>query len=81
MPEEIVLIQPLPVERDIDGWWSHPDYLSECDDEIKEAQFQEWCLRNQVETKITCMESDVSIDVFDAYMDDGQCDCSDSSTH
>lgn len=73
MPEETVLIRPLPVERDVDGWWSHPDYLSEYDDEITEAQFMEWCLRNQVETKITYMESDVSIDVFDAYMDDRRC--------
>ncbi|MGA3800552.1 hypothetical protein [Pseudomonas sp. GL-B-16] len=76
MPEETVLIQSLPVERDIDGWWSHPDYLSEFDDEITEAQFQEWCLRHQVETKITHMESDVPPDVFDAYMDDGQVNCS-----
>ncbi|ORM49842.1 hypothetical protein B6D51_01495 [Pseudomonas chlororaphis subsp. chlororaphis] len=76
MPEETVLIQPLPVERDIDGWWSHPNYLSEFDDEITEAQFQEWCLRPQVETKIPYMESDVPADVFDTYMDDGQCDCS-----
>jgi len=38
MPEKTVLIQPLPVERDIDGWFSHPDYLLEFDDEIKEAQ-------------------------------------------
>ncbi|VVQ01497.1 hypothetical protein PS938_02523 [Pseudomonas fluorescens] len=76
MSEENVLIQPLPVERDIDGWWSHPDYLSEFDNEITEAQFQEWCLRHQVETKITHMESDVSSSVFDAYMDDGQVNCS-----
>ncbi len=76
MPEETVLIDVLPVERDALGWWSHPNYLSEFDDEITEAQFQEWCLRNQVETKVTYMESDVPVDVFDAYMDDGQVDCS-----
>ena len=76
MPEETALIQPLPVERDTDGWWSHPDYLSEFDDEITDAQFQEWCLRHQVETKITYMESDVPVEVFDTYMDDGQCDSS-----
>ena len=75
MPEETVLIQPLPVERDTDGWWSHhPNYLSEFDDEITEAQFQECCLRHQVETKVTFMESDVCVDVFDTYMDDRQCD-------
>ena len=75
MPEETVLIQPLPVERNTDGWWSnHPNYLSEFDDEITEAQFPEWCLRHQVETKVTFMESDVCVDVFDTYMDDRQCD-------
>ncbi|VVP11828.1 hypothetical protein PS854_03340 [Pseudomonas fluorescens] len=26
MPGETALIQPLPVERDTDGWWPHPDY-------------------------------------------------------
>ena len=25
MPEEIVLIQPVAVVRDTDGWWHHPD--------------------------------------------------------
>ena len=74
--EKLSIIQPLPVERDEDGWWSHPDYLSEYDDELTEAQFQEWCLRHQVETKVSYMESDVSFEVFDAYMNDGQCDCS-----
>lgn len=76
MPEETVLIQPMPVGRDSHGWWSHPGYLSEFDDEITEAQFHEWCLRHQVETKVTHMESDVDTDVFDAYMNDGQVDCS-----
>ncbi|UVL01063.1 hypothetical protein [Pseudomonas sp. B21-048] len=76
MPEETVLIQPLPVERDNDGWWSHHDYLSEFDDEITEAQFNDWCSRNQVETKISHMESDVSTDVFNVYMEDGQVNCS-----
>ena len=76
MPEVTVLIQPLPVERDIDGWWSHPDYLSEFDDEITEEQFTDWCARHQVETKISHMESDVDADVFDTYMNDGQVDCS-----
>lgn len=69
-------IQLLPVHRDADGWWSHPDYLSEFDDEITEDQFNDWCVRHQVETKITCMESDVDADVFDTYMNDGQVDCS-----
>ena len=46
MPKESVLIQPLPVERDVDGWWSHPNYLSEFDDEITEEQFKEWCRRH-----------------------------------
>ena len=70
------MIQSLPVERDIDGWWSHPDYLSEFDDEITEEQFTAWCTRHQVETKVTHMESDVDADVFDAYMNGGQVDCS-----
>ncbi len=76
MPEETVLIQALPVNRDADGWWSHPDYLSEFDDEITEAQFNDWCARHQVETKITYMESDVEPEIFDTYMSDGQVNCS-----
>ncbi|MDD0999293.1 hypothetical protein M5G20_25980 [Pseudomonas sp. TNT2022 ID1044] len=76
MPEENVLIQPLPVERGTDGWWSHPDYLPEFDDEVTEAQFQEWCLRQQMETKVSHMEIDVPVEVFEAYMDEGSCDCS-----
>ncbi|MDR8364068.1 hypothetical protein [Pseudomonas sp. JL3] len=76
MPEETVLIEPFPVHRDANGWWSPPDYLSEFDDEITEEQFNNWCARHQVETKITYMESDVSTDVFNVYMEDGQVDCS-----
>ncbi|MGE8098061.1 hypothetical protein [Pseudomonas fluorescens] len=76
MPEETVLIQPMPVERDSDGWWSHPGYLSEYGDEVTTAQLDDWCTRNQVETKVTHMESDVDAEAFDAYMNDGQVDCS-----
>jgi hypothetical protein len=68
MPEETVLIESLAVRRDANGWWSHPEYLSEFDDEITEEQFSDWCNRHQVETKITYMESDVPVDVFDTYM-------------
>ena len=76
MPEENAFTQPVPVNRDVDGWWSHPDYLSEFDDEITEAQFNDWCERHQVETKITYMESDVEPEIFDTYMSDGQVNCS-----
>jgi len=69
-------IQPVPVERDNSGWWTHPDYLSEYEDEITEAQFDDWCTRNLVETKVSHMESDVDPDVFETYMNDGQVDCS-----
>lgn len=71
-----ILVQPFPAERDSEGWWSHPHYLSEFDDEVSQEQFDDWCRRHQVETKITHMESDVDFEVFDAYMTDGQVDCS-----
>lgn len=65
------------VKRDADGWWSHPDFLAEYgDDEINEEEFQSWCVRKQVETSITSMEGEATCEVFEAYMEDGQCDCS-----
>jgi hypothetical protein len=74
--DRIGLIQHAVVRRDKDGWWSHPDYLSEFDDEITPEQFAEWCKRQQVETKVSYMETDVDDEVFQAYMNDGQCNCS-----
>lgn len=66
------MIQPLSINRDLDGWWSHLDYLPEFDDEITEAQFNGSCARRQIETKISYMEADVEPEIVDTYMNDGQ---------
>jgi hypothetical protein len=74
--DRLALIQPMTPERDEDGWWSHPEYLASFDgDEISSEQLEGWLAQHQLETRITCMESEAADEDYQRYMDDGQCDC------
>ncbi|VVM36958.1 hypothetical protein PS631_00079 [Pseudomonas fluorescens] len=69
MPEEIKLIQRVPVERDQDGWWGHPD---EPDFEEDCAAFKAWLVQQGLELKQWHMDSDIG----DHHpYDDGECHC------
>nr|WP_312623226.1 hypothetical protein [Pseudomonas juntendi] len=69
MPEEIKLIQRVPVERDQDGWWSHPD---EPDFDEDYAAFKAWLVQQGLELKQWHMDSDIG--EHHPY-DDGECHC------
>lgn len=69
MPEEIKLIQRVAVERDQDGWWSHPD---EPDFDEDLAAFNAWLVQQGLELKQWHMEADIA----DHHpYDDGECHC------
>lgn len=69
MPEEIKLIQRVAVERDQDGWWSHPD---EPDFDEDYAAFKAWLVQQGLELKQWHMDSDIG--EHHPY-DDGECHC------
>lgn len=69
MPEEIKLIQRAAVERDQDGWWSHPD---EPDFDEDYAAFKAWLAQQGLELKQWHMDSDIG--EHHPY-DDGECHC------
>lgn len=70
------LIQPLPVERDGDGWWSHPDYLKGFDEESTSDQLKEWIEAQQLQTRVAYMESEVSSEEYDAHVEAEEYGCS-----
>jgi hypothetical protein len=47
---EVALIVPLPVERDEDGCWTHPDYAKFCGDRefVPEREFDDWIKANRL---------------------------------
>ena len=57
MPEETVLIQPVAVERDKDGWWVHPD-MPAFDENY--AALKTWIAEQYLEIQQWHMESDIS---------------------
>ncbi|MGB5955433.1 hypothetical protein [Pseudomonas sp.] len=69
MPEEIKLIQRVAVERDKDGWWSHPDEPDFDEDYIA---FKTWLVQQGLELKQWHMDSDIA--EHHPY-DDGECHC------
>ena len=69
MPEETVLIQPVAVVRDGDGWWSHPD-MPDFDEDY--AALKAWIAEQRLELQQWHMEAD--IEGHHPY-DDGACHC------
>ncbi|WP_405124556.1 hypothetical protein [Pseudomonas alloputida] len=56
MPEENKLLQRVAVERDKDGWWSHPDDEPDFDEDY--AAFKAWLVQQGLELKQWHMDSD-----------------------
>jgi hypothetical protein len=72
MPEEIVLIQPVPVVRETDGWWHHPDLPMFEEDQGEESRE---LVKAQGLTIITAeMEYEVDTD-NDPYFELGEGSC------
>jgi hypothetical protein len=68
------LIQPEFVRRDEGGWWSHPGYLAEFDEEATSEQLNDWFKTHQLEHRVSSMESEVSDEEYESYFE--SCDCS-----
>jgi hypothetical protein len=72
-----VPLSPAPVDRDAQGWWTHPEFLSEYDDEITTEEYKAWCARKRIETSLTFMSSDAPEDINERYGNEGDCSCAD----
>lgn len=64
-------IGPVPVERDLDGKWSHPAYAMapDWDEGTPSAEIQEWFASHNLETSTVDLESQ-NEDLFEKYMDE-----------
>ena len=72
MPEEIALIQALPVVRDDMGFWTHPAWP---DDGEECALPYTWFAEHGLEFFIVEMENDGPEGMFETWADEGLCDC------
>ena len=71
MPEDTDLIQPLPVERDIHGYWTHPAWPSTEDELIPFTWFDSCGL----EVRELAFEYDASEEVQASWLAEGIADC------
>lgn len=71
MPEEKQLIQPLQVERDVYGFWTHPAWPDDGDECVLPYG---WFTDNGLEFSLVEMESDGPEGLIDTWSD-GDCDC------
>ncbi|MBC3922946.1 hypothetical protein H8S66_08725 [Pseudomonas lurida] len=71
MPEETVLIQPLPVERDAYGYWTHPAWPSTEHELIPYA----WFDSRGLEARELAFEYDASEEVQASWLAEGIADC------
>ena len=72
MPEKSVLIQQLPVERDKMGFWTHPQWPF---DGEENAIPKSWFPDNSLEVCTVEMENDGPEGLFETWADGGACDC------
>jgi len=66
-------IGPMPVERDENGWWSHPG-IPNFDEDHK--SFSAWVKAVGLEVKYKCLESYPEHPLYDAWFERGECDAS-----
>lgn len=71
MPEETVLIQPLPIERDEFGFWTHPQWPSAEDELIPYS----WFTERGLEVRETNFEYDAPEELQATWFHDGIPDC------
>ncbi|QWA09828.1 hypothetical protein GTU79_21345 [Sodalis ligni] len=70
-------IEPIEPQRDENGWWSHPDYIPDLEEDALRVEFEVWLEVNGVECSARLMEDDVEPDspVAQAW-ENGDADCS-----
>jgi len=71
MSEENVLIQPLPVDRDATGCWTHPAWPSTEDELIPYA----WFDSRGLEVRELAFEYDASEELQASWLAEGIADC------
>lgn len=72
MPEQFTLIQALPVERDNMGFWTHPAWPQ---DGEENAVPKSWFTEQGLEIYLVDMEADGPEDLMEKWVDEGLCDC------
>ena len=72
MPEEAVLIQALLVERDENGFWTHPAWPQDGDEN---AIQKGWFAENGLEYCMVEMEYDGQEELMEKWVNEGLCDC------
>lgn len=68
------LIQPVPVQRDEHGYWTHPDY-PKWDEETSVQTIKEWYEEQGLEHAVVLFEDDAPEDLTDAWEATGEDDC------
>lgn len=74
MPEEIKLIQPVPVSRDEDGMFYHPDMPDF--DEGDEEKCKAWVAEQSLQVKMVELEYHSDEAISERYFEAGDADCS-----
>ncbi|QCT21813.1 hypothetical protein FEM41_20220 [Jejubacter calystegiae] len=71
----------LHVERNEEGYWTHPDYSALFGDRevISQEEFQAWERKHGLESTITLLENDGDDEIRKRYFEDGETDISEWS--
>ena len=68
-------IKPATVERDKDGFWSHPE-LPYWDESTTAAELAQWNEENSVDIEIIRLENDAPEELAEAWYEGDTSDCS-----
>lgn len=70
------IIKPTVVERDEDGYWTHPD-LPEWGEGAPGSSIAHWLCQNQIGYVTKWLEFDATEEISNRYFEDGECGCPD----
>lgn len=75
--QKSVPLRAVPVVRDDDGFWTHPDYFSPAGDREYGApgEFEQWLQQHQLEYTLHRMADEVTEEVMERYVRSGSPDC------
>lgn len=68
-------IRPHPVERDKDGYWTHPNYPDHWDEGTTSSEITGWFAEQALESKVVEFEFDAPDELQEMWMETGEPSC------
>lgn len=63
------LIQPVKVERDVDGMWTHPDFPA-WDEDVSEVEMYKWFSENNINHHVIWFQYEADVEMYEKWFNE-----------